>query len=62
MKKTTKHARKGNHHTFGQAQNKRPELLYTNPIFKVMLPKHMRQNQQVRLTKPPKASPWCGWT
>lgn len=49
MKKTTKHARKGNHHTFGQAQNKRPELLYTNPIFKAMMPKHMRHTQQVKL-------------
>jgi len=49
MKKTTKHARKATHHQFAQAQQTRPELLYRNPIFKAMMPKHMRQAQQVSL-------------
>ena len=50
MKKTTKHARKGARHQFGHPQQTRPDLLYRNPIFMAMMPKTMRQAQQVDLS------------
>ena len=50
MKKTTKHARKATHRQFAQAQQTRPELLYRNPIFRALMPKTMRQAQQVDLS------------